>query len=134
MNRRNTKQKQIILKELQSRYDHPTADEIYEAVKKKHENISRGTVYRNLGVLSEEHQIKNISLPQINHFDGRTENHYHFVCDKCGKVFDIDIEYDSSFDNKKLKSGFFIKTHETFFRGICPDCLNKSNSIMEEKV
>ncbi len=126
MQRRNTKQKQIVLNEVQSRCDHPTAEQIYEAVKKKDKNISRGTVYRNLAVLAENNRIKNINLPEINHYDFRTDNHCHFVCRECRKVFDIGIEYDKSLDCRKLSDGFFIETHETFFRGVCPDCIKKS--------
>ncbi len=121
MQRRNTKQKQIILNEVQSRCDHPTADQIYEEARKRDVNISRGTVYRNLAVLSEENQIKSIELPQMNHYDLRTDNHNHFVCRKCGRVFDIDIEYDNSMDNRNF-GGFMIENHETVYKGLCPEC------------
>lgn len=121
MQRRNTKQKQIILNEVQSRCDHPTADQIYEEARKKDKNISKGTVYRNLAILTEENQIKSIELPQMNHYDLRIENHNHFVCRQCGNVFDIDIEYDNSMDNRNFE-GFMIESHETVYKGLCPEC------------
>lgn len=134
MQRRNTKQKQIILNEVQSRCDHPTADQIYESVRNIDKNISKGTVYRNLAVLSEENQIKSIELPEMNHYDLKTGNHNHFVCRKCGKVFDIDIKYDNSFDNTSFED-FQIDNHETVFKGLCPDCRNfNTNNNTEENV
>ena len=125
MNRRNTRQKQLILDTLNSMRCHPTAEAIYAEVKQKNPKISLGTVYRNLTVLAEEGKIVNIDMSEASHFDHRTDNHNHFVCTKCKKVFDINIQYDSSLDGKEQKDGFYIENHETVFKGLCPDCLKK---------
>ena len=79
-----------ILKNLQSRRDHPTADMVYESVRMEQPNISLGTVYRNLAFLSENGQILKISTGTgPDHFDGCTNPHVHFVCRSCGKVIDM---------------------------------------------
>ena len=126
MDRRNTKQRQIILDVVLSRCDHPTAEQIYNQVHKIDNKISKGTVYRNLDILSKEGQINNIKMPNADRYDLKVDNHNHFVCDKCGQVFDIDIPYDNKLDNKKLR-GFHIISHQTIYKGLCPNCAKSKN-------
>ena len=57
---RNSKQRQLVLDAVMARCDHPTADEIYLDVRSKYDRISRGTVYRNLGILAENGNVMNI--------------------------------------------------------------------------
>lgn len=90
-----SRQRECILKNLQSRRDHPTADMVYESVQIEEPNISLGTVYRNLSFLTENGQILKISTGiGPDHFDGFTEAHNHFVCRKCGRVLDLDYVAD----------------------------------------
>lgn len=60
---RNSKQRRIILDAVTARCDHPTADQIYLDVRAIDGKISRGTVYRNLGILSENEEITNVKVP-----------------------------------------------------------------------
>jgi len=122
MERRNTKQRQIILDAVRSRCDHPSAEQIYTQVKAIDPKISMGTVYRNLAVLNEEGQIQEVQTQGADTFDLITEKHNHLVCEKCGKVFDIDVEYDVKLDNQSTKKGFVIQSHQTIFKGLCPKC------------
>lgn len=126
MIRRNTRQRQIILDAVQSRCDHPSAEQIYNQVHAIDPKISLGTVYRNLDILTKEGLISNIKLANADRFDLRADNHNHFVCEKCGKVFDIKVEYDCNLDNIKTSEGFQIKSHQTLFKGLCPDCIKKN--------
>lgn len=122
---RMTKQRKTILKVLKSTDSHPTADWIYEQVKKDIPNISLGTVYRNLNLLVEKGKINVINYANDqSHYDGNTENHYHFRCKKCGNVYDLDLnlfekEIDKFVDNN---TEFDVDTHRLEFYGICPDC------------
>ena len=61
--RRNSKQRQLVLEAVKARCDHPTADQIYLDVRAQDDKISRGTVYRNLGLLSDEGQISQVRVP-----------------------------------------------------------------------
>ena len=122
MERRNTKQRQIILDAVRSRMDHPGAEQIYNQVHAVDPKISMGTVYRNLALLAEEGKILAIRLPDADRFDLTTGAHNHFVCEKCGRVFDVDIDYDSSLDERCTESGFVIHSHQTVFSGVCPEC------------
>lgn len=120
-----SRQRECILKNLQSRRDHPTADMVYESVQVEEPNISLGTVYRNLSFLAENGQILKISTGiGPDHFDGFTEAHNHFVCRKCGRVLDLDYVADEKIiaDASKNFNGE-IKGYDLQFYGICEDCL-----------
>ena len=62
MIRRETKQREAILKVLRHTDSHPTADWIYDEVRKVIPNISKGTVYRNLKILREDREISELNL------------------------------------------------------------------------
>lgn len=123
---RNSRQRQIILQAVMERHDHPTADDIYLDVRSEDEKISRGTVYRNLGVLTDSGQIGLVKLPTADRFDFRTDYHYHLLCSGCGKVFDIPEEYHRELDDQAAAdTGFLIKRHRILFEGLCPECREK---------
>lgn len=61
--RRNTKQRKLVLDAVRQSYNHPTADEIYNAVRAQDDKISRGTVYRNLNLLADAGEILSIKTP-----------------------------------------------------------------------
>lgn len=120
-----SRQRECILKNLQSRRDHPTADMVYESVQVEEPNISLGTVYRNLSFLAENGQILKISTGiGPDHFDGFTGAHNHFVCRKCGRVLDLDYVADEKIiaDASKNFNGE-IKGYDLQFYGTCEDCL-----------
>ncbi len=101
---------------------HPSAEEIYEQIVKKIPTISKATVYRNLTLLSDEGKILKISVPNApDRFDFNIDEHYHFRCNKCGKVFDIDgpkIDL-SSFSNDSCHE---IDGYTLIFSGTCVVC------------
>lgn len=125
---RMTKQRKAILRVLRSTDSHPTADWIYEKVRKEIPNISLGTVYRNLNVLAEHGRIRVLDYGS-NHsrYDGNPEQHYHFRCTKCGGVYDLEIDLSSDL-NKKIneQTGFIAHSHRLEFSGICPECQQKN--------
>lgn len=124
--KRNSRQRQMILDAVSKRHDHPTADEIYLDVRAKDEKISRGTVYRNLGVLTENREISNVKLPADDRYDCRIDYHYHLLCTECNKVFDAPHIYHREFDEKAAEdTGFLIKRHRVVFEGVCPECRKK---------
>ena len=89
---KNSKQRDAIKSFLMTRYDHPTAETVYLNVKKEFPNISLGTVYRNLSLLSEIGEIQKLSTGiGPDRFDGNPAPHYHFICNQCGSVLDLDV-------------------------------------------
>ena len=77
--RRNTRQRKLVLDAVRQSYNHPTADEIYNVVREQDDKISRGTVYRNLNLLANAGEILSIKTPGGSRFDRTIEPHgtYH---------------------------------------------------------
>lgn len=123
MQRRNTRQRDLVLQAVMSLHDHPTADDIYTFVRTQDSHISRGTVYRNLNLLAEEGAIIDVKIPGGSRFDYRTDDHAHLYCSECGRVLDVPNPFTTE-EARKLEavSGYAHITHYTMFSGICPEC------------
>ena len=122
-----SRQRESIKEFLMTRRDHPTADVVYENMKKIYPNISLGTVYRNLSLLSEIGEIQKLSnFSGADHFDGCVTPHCHFMCQKCGQVLDLDTDDMSDLATKESeKFSGKITGYDLRFFGICEKCLNK---------
>lgn len=126
-----SRQREAIKEFLYSRKDHPTAEVVYNNVVKEYPKISLGTVYRNLSFLVDKGEA--ITVPCSDgsvHFDCNLKPHYHFQCNECGKI--ADIEMDDADYEKKILDGARKHTdcgeitgHVTFFYGICDECKKK---------
>lgn len=125
LNLRMTRQRKVILEELRKVDTHPSADEVYEMVRKHLPRISLGTVYRNLEILSESGEIQKIELGcSSKRFDGIAENHYHIRCIHCDRLIDAPADFNVAVNhNLKNAIDFKIIGHKLEFIGICPDCL-----------
>ena len=126
MTLKHSNQREAIKSFLMTRRDHPTADIVYSHLREEFPNISLGTVYRNLNLLSEIGEVLRLRVGDgIDHFDATVEPHYHFVCTECGSVIDLNLSSftqineiaDASFDGK-------ISGHVTYFYGTCQDCIH----------
>lgn len=124
MNKRNTIQRSLVLETVQELQCHATADEIYDTIVKKHPNVSRGTVYRNLNLLSDIGEIRKMEMPSgADRFDHQCHKHYHARCIKCGRVFDVEMEVIADLEkNIKNTHGFEFIEHDLIFKGICLEC------------
>ncbi len=143
---RNTKQRTAILELLRATRSHPKASWIHERLKPEFPDISLGTVYRNLSVLAEQGLI--LALPTgdgTDRFDADTGEHYHVLCERCGRVDDVPYRPGAGAANDAggespdadtrvplirdgdaaLATGYRVTGHRLFFFGICPDCLAK---------
>jgi len=121
---RNTVQRQIILEALNKFNTHPTVDELYSEIQKSHPSISKTTVYRNLRQLAQGGHIGRVALPDdVERYDKRTDQHYHFQCKSCGGLLDVDINYLDGINEKvHKKHGFQVDGHDIVFMGVCPQC------------
>ena len=120
-----TRQRQVILEELRKVDTHPSADEVYEMVRKRLPRISLGTVYRNLEILSQNGAIQKLELGStLKRFDGIAANHHHIRCIRCDRVVDAPEDFDVTINHDlKDATDFKILGHRLEFTGICPDCL-----------
>lgn len=127
MNRRNTKQRQLIAETVRS-LDHPTAEQVYAAVSREEPNIGKATVYRNLNLLAEQELIGRVTPGEgADRYDFRTDRHYHMRCRCCGKVSDAPMA-PLYFAAEILgdTGGFAVESHTIEFVGLCPDCYKKT--------
>lgn len=120
---KNSKQRTMILETVVNNPIHPTADMVYSQLKADNPNLSLGTVYRNLNLLSETGFLRKIKVPDgSDRFDGRLDSHYHIICDKCAKVLDIELN-ESGFDKHvEDTTGYRITSLDVVVKGICPKC------------
>src|SRR5699024_2122979 len=102
-----------IINYISSNQNHPSATIIYHSLKKKLPKLSLSTVYQNLDALKKNGVIKEITIKNgPNRYDINTNNHYHIICQSCGKV--RDFNYPVLHEIEKVASSVFdyeIYTH-----------------------
>jgi Fe2+ or Zn2+ uptake regulation protein len=127
---RMTRQRQVILEELRKVNTHPSADEVYEMVRKRLPRISLGTVYRNLEILSESGDIKKLEPGcSLKRFDGNPAEHCHIRCVRCDRIDDAPISSVIEIDAAGLMPiGYEIIGHRLEFFGVCPNCSDTSET------
>ena len=121
---KKSKQREAILKVLRGTKSHPTADLVYDEVRQVIPNLSLGTVYRNLKLLTERGDIVEVDMSgDLSRYDACTDAHCHFRCEQCGRLFDIDEPLDGKLDKKVAqKTGFKVTRHRLEFHGLCTEC------------
>jgi len=120
---RLSKQRKVILEELQKVNSHPTADEVYDMVRKIIPRISLGTVYRNLEFLSSKGLVLKLGAPGAQkRFDGVAEPHPHIRCAVCTQVADVECDVEIPIIPDSCTSGYTILNTNVEFVGICPKC------------
>lgn len=122
--RRSTRQRRVILEELQKVTSHPTAMDLYEIARRRLPKLSLGTVYRNLELLARGGAIQKLELGNTeSRFDGNPAQHHHVRCIRCGRVSDVhELPADPPLANVKSLSGYEILGCRLEFSGICPEC------------
>ncbi len=133
---RNTRQKSLILDALKSSKHHITADELIDILKSGGVEVGRATVYRYLKELEESGQVKKYSLGEKKcscyqymepHSD--CQEHYHLVCERCGKLEHIESGVIKAFaENARESFGFEIDEGRTVFYGFCKNCVGKDKN------
>jgi Fur family transcriptional regulator, peroxide stress response regulator len=119
-----TVQRRVIMETLAGRQDHPTADQVYDAVGERLPGISRTTVYRVLEAFVALGVSRKINNPEAKaHFDADTSRHHHVRCSGCGAVSDV---HDERLNTLQLPpetaSGFQLVDYSINFIGTCSTC------------
>lgn len=106
---------------LDSHRTHPTVDEIYTDLENEFPTLSKTTVYNTVKILEKNGIIKAISIEGFRtRYDANASFHGHFLCRKCGMVYDAWIS-ESECPNFP-ENGFEIDTKDVFYSGICKNC------------
>ena len=123
---KHSRQRDAIRQNLIGRCDHPTAEMVYMDIKEDFPNISLGTVYRNLSLLSDLGEIQKISTGVgADRFDGNPNAHCHFQCRSCYSVLDLPFDYPDEINAHAAKNfPGIIEGNTIHFYGLCPDCIN----------
>lgn len=122
---RLTPQRQVILEELAKVRTHPTANEVYDMVRKRLPRIGLGTVYRNLELMADNGMILKLEVGgSQKRFDATTDLHYHIRCACCGRVDDIEFNTMPQLDQLAADSSDYqVLGHHIEFSGICESCV-----------
>lgn len=129
-NKRYSKQREAIIQYLAGTDRHPTAEEIYAAVREQYPGIGIATVYRNLNQLSESGEIRKLECGGSDRFDYRTSDHGHFTCTCCGRVYDVFADASELKAEAEQAVGK-VDFCELMFYGVCRACLDKGMSMHE---
>ncbi len=117
--RRNTTQRTKILDFLKSTRIHPTAEDIYDVVKKEMSTMTLATVYRNLTILEEQGEITKINVGGSCRYEGQEHTHVHGIEKGTGKLIDLDDENITAYAQKKLKEqGYDAENVNIIFTGV----------------
>ena len=128
---RHTRQRQIVLEELQKVTSHPTAARLYEVVRHRLPKISLGTVYRNLELLHRLGVIAKLQMAgEEARYDGNPRRHDHIRCVQCGRVDDMAYPQllDLPVGQVDHSTGYRILGYRLEFHGLCALCRQKRES------
>jgi len=121
---RMTRQRSVILEELQRTRRHPTADQVYRRVRRRLPRISLATVYRNLELMADRGLIRK-TAPGVGprRFDGETAPHHHARCLQCGAMADAPAgALGECGPHAGDVAGFEIVDYRLELLGYCPKC------------
>ena len=120
-----TKQREVVLQVIREAEHHLTANEVFKEAKRRLPTISFATVYNSLRYLKEAGHIAEIQFgfSGANRFDAKTTRHDHAICNRCGKLIDIDLKLPEELVKLAAKlSKFKPESLELTLRGLCPEC------------
>ena len=125
MKRRRSAQRDRLYSLIKESKRHPTAKWLLEQMSTYFPSINEGNLYRNIRILIDEgHIVARTFDDNTEHYDAITTNHYHFVCSRCGKIIDIDIDVTQCVPKEiQQRLPHRIDTHTIQFFGVCEDCL-----------
>jgi Fur family peroxide stress response transcriptional regulator len=122
--RRTTRQRTLVLEAVRgSGVEHPTADGVFERVRRTLPRISLGTVYRNLQRLAAEGRIGVTHLEgRVARYDPTPRLHDHFVCRTCGRVDDLAPAPPAEGLAAARRAGHVVTAHALVLYGVCSGC------------
>lgn len=120
---RFTDQRAAVYRFLLATTDHPTADEVFTAVRADIADISLATVYKALETLVSCNLAVKLSYGDDSaRYDARTDDHYHSRCVRCGQVRDVPGEAPSHLPQFQVADGFRVQGYRFEVIGLCPAC------------
>lgn len=119
-------QRVAIFKWLMDNRIHPTADQVYHAISAEYPTLSKTTVYNTLHLFAEKNLVQEIKIENNEvRYDANTNEHYHFKCNRCGKIYDLYIKKFNRLVENQLPPNFTIDHIESNLWGTCGECKGK---------
>lgn len=128
MRTRKTHQTELVMQAVHA-LDHPTANNVLQAVNELDPAVSRATVFRVLAEAAENGEVQRLVLAGSSDcFDITLCKHAHMVCSRCGAISDVEIPDTAAIENGAVAvpGGRIDACHVQFF-GLCPEC-NREHS------
>ncbi len=120
-----TPQRLAILELLDGNTSHPSAEEIYQRLKPVYPSLSLATVYGTVETLAKAGELQELNIdPVRKRFDPNPQPHGHFLCQDCGKVYDIELDFPK-LDVPQELGEFLAESYSVNLYGICPGCRKK---------
>lgn len=109
---------------LDSHRTHPTVDEIYSDLVATYPTLSKTTVYNTVNLFAGHGLVKAIAIEGFRtRYDANAAFHGHFLCRRCGKVYDV-----FSIDCPPFpEAGFQVEAQDVYYSGCCKSCLDNNN-------
>jgi Fur family ferric uptake transcriptional regulator/Fur family peroxide stress response transcriptional regulator len=121
--RRNTVQRQLVYNAVSTLNTHASADQVFEHIARDHPSVSKATVYRNLRQMTETGELVNIgNFYGTARYDHNLHPHYHFLCEACKRVFDIEADFSDLPARVADTDGLNVDNYHLSFSGLCKDC------------
>ncbi len=124
-----TRQRQLIYEIIMNTDAHMSADEIYQMAKSEMPSIALGTVYRNLRLMVEDKEIRQIASDfGPDRYDRNMVPHEHLHCENCGKL--VDITLGGLKELLEARAEITVLDYQLNIRGLCSACKAKPKKIM----
>jgi len=96
---------------------HPTADQVWAAVKGSCPTLSRATIYNTLNLFAEKGLLKPQPLKEgVVVFDAHVAPHHHLIDEETGKVYDVPWDAIRVSGEKSLDA-FEVREYQVVMRG-----------------
>lgn len=117
-------QRIAIMEYLLAHRTHPSADEIYTALSPSMPTLSKTTVYNTLKLFAEQGAALMLTIDERNaNFDADTSMHAHFLCKRCGHIYDLCCTDSSKQVEIQDMDGHQVSEVHYYYKGICKKCL-----------
>lgn len=121
---RVTIQRRAVFEAVLKHKNHPTADRVYDQIRKRFPGTSRTSVYRILDTFVELGLINRICHHSSSaRYDAKTYRHHHLVCSYCETIIDVEDELPMKVKLPNAGAyGFEIDDYYVHFHGVCSSC------------
>ena len=119
-----TPQRLAILDYLKGNTSHPSAEDIYSAVRDRFPTMSLATVYNTLAALQVRSVVQELTIdPHKRRYDPNVEQHNHLICTRCSKIVDVHLDFALDLP-EEIKQSFSVTGNHVEFYGVCSACRN----------